>query len=77
MGEHTELRRSITNDKKITYKFNDKSSARYRCKDMQNLWATLETTVCSTQSQNLVSNSSYFPQVGLCEAPGWDVPVKL
>ena len=24
-----------------------------------------------------VSNSSYFPQVALCEAPGWDVPVKL
>ena len=22
-------------------------------------------------------NSSYFPQVALCEAPGWDVPVKL
>ena len=42
MGEHTELRRSITNDKKITYKFNDKSSARYKGKDMQNLWATLE-----------------------------------
>ena len=37
-------------------------------------WATL---VCSTQSPNLVSNSSYFPQVALCEAPGWDVPVKL
>ena len=37
----------------------------------------LKTTVCSTQSQNLVSNSSYFPQVGLCEAPGLDVPVKL
>ena len=33
--------------------------------------------VCSSQSPNLVSNSSYFPQVGLCEAPGWDVPVKL
>ena len=37
----------------------------------------LKTTVCSTQSQNLVSNSSYFPQVALCEAPGWDVPEKL
>ena len=24
-----------------------------------------------------VLNSSYFPQVGLCEAPGLDVPVKL
>ena len=31
----------------------------------------------STQSPNLVSNSSYFPQVPLCKAPGWDVPVKL
>ena len=37
-------------------------------------WATL---VCSTQSPNLVSNSSYFPQVALCEAPGWDVQEKL
>ena len=39
--------------------------------------STLATLVCSTQSPNLVSNSSYFPQVALCEAPGWDVPVKL
>ena len=37
-------------------------------------WGTL---VCSTQSPNLVSNSSYFPQVALCEAPGWNIPVKL
>ena len=37
-------------------------------------WATL---VCSTQSPNLVSNSSYFPQVALSEASGWDVPEKL
>ena len=37
----------------------------------QNLWATFKTTVRSTQSPNLVSNSCYFPQVGLCEAPGF------
>ena len=24
-----------------------------------------------------IRNSSYFPQVALCEAPGWDVPEKL
>ena len=39
--------------------------------------STWAKPVCSTQSPNLVSNSSYFPQVALCEAPGWDVPVKL
>ena len=47
------------------YKFNDKSLARYKQKQTPwNLWATL---VCSSQSPNLVRNSSYFPQVGLCE----------
>ena len=40
-------------------------------------WATLAALVCSTQSPNLASNSSYFPQVALCEAPGWDVLEKL
>ena len=32
--------------------------------------STWATHVCSTQSPNLVNNISYFPQVGLCEAPG-------
>ena len=60
------------------YKFNDKGLARYRYKQKQNPWNLLAVLVCSTQSPNLVSNSSYFPQaVGLCEAPGSDVPVKL
>ena len=68
MGERTELRRSVVNGNKIMHKFNDKSLAKYRYKQKQNLWATLKTTVSSTQSPNLVSNSCYFPQVGLFEA---------
>ena len=66
---HNWGRWTITNDNKIMYKFNDKGIARYRYKQKQtpwNLWATL---VCSSQSPNLVRNSSYFPQVGLCERP--------
>ena len=66
-GEHTELRRSITNDNNIMYKFNDKSLAKYRCKQKQNLWATLKATVSPTLSPNLVSNSYIF-LVGLCQA---------
>ena len=66
-SEHTELRRSITNDNNIMYKFNDKSLAKYRYKQKQNLWATLKTTVSSTQSPNLVSNCYIF-LVSLCEA---------
>ena len=59
-GEHKELRRSITNDNKIIYKFNDKSLARCRYKQKQNLWNLSATLVCSTQSPSRVSNSSYF-----------------
>ena len=61
------------------YKFNDKSLARYRYKQKQNLSAyTLENGfILSTQSPNLVSNSPYLPQVGLCEARGSDILVKL
>ena len=36
-GEHTELSRSITNDNKIMYKFNDESLARCKYKQKQNL----------------------------------------
>ena len=65
-------------DHKIMYKFNDKSLARYKYNQSKppetSTWATL---VCSTQSPNLVSNSPYFPQVALCEAPRWDIPEKL
>ena len=50
------------------HKVNDKSLARQRYEQKQNLWATLITTVSSTQSPNLVSNSCYFRQGGLCEA---------
>ena len=32
MGENTELRRSVTHDNKIMYKFNDKSLARWQTK---------------------------------------------
>ena len=55
---------------------NTELCTRYRQKQTPETltWATL---VCSTQSPNLVSNSSYFPQVSLCQTPGWDVPVKL
>ena len=67
MGENTKLRRSITNEDKIMYKFNDKNLARYRYKQKQNLWNLWTTLVCSTQWLNLVSDSSYFPQVGLCD----------
>ena len=53
---------------KITYKFNDKSLARYRYKQKQNVWNLRATLVCSTQSPNLVTYSSYFRQVvGLCD----------
>ena len=53
---------------KITYKFNDKSLARYRYKQKQNVWNLWATLVCSTQSPNLVTYSSYFRQVvGLCD----------
>ena len=56
MGEHTELRRNISkNDNKIKQEFNDKTLAWYRYKQKKNLWATFQTTVHSTQSQNLVS----------------------
>ena len=48
MGERTELRRSVVNGNKIMHKFNDKSLAKYRYKQKQNLWATLKTTVSST-----------------------------
>ena len=54
MGEHTELRRSITNDNKIMHMFNDESLARYRYKQKQNLSATLKTIVSSTQSPKRV-----------------------
>ena len=66
MGENTEFRRGITNDNKIMYKFNDRSLARYRYKQNQNP---------STSHQTL--SVIYFPQDGLCEAPGSDVPVKF
>ena len=59
-GEHT-------NDNKIMYKFDDESLAKCRYKQKQILLATLKTTVSSTQSPNLVSNSYIF-LVGLCEA---------
>ena len=61
----------MINDNKIMYKLNqlnDKSLAKYRYRQKQNLWAILKTTVSHTRSLNLVSNSGYFPQVGLCEA---------
>ena len=54
MGEHTELRRSITNDNKIMHMFNDESLVRYRYKQKQNLSATLKTIVSSTQSPKRV-----------------------
>ena len=79
MGEHTELRRSITKDNKSMYKFTDKSLAKYQYNQKLNLWVTLKTTVSSTQTPNLVSNSCYFPQVGLWKAtrcPG-EYAVKL
>ena len=49
------------------YKFNDKSLGRYRYKQKQSLWNFWATLECSTQWPNLVSNSSCFPQVGLCD----------
>ena len=77
MGENTELRRSITNGNKIMYKFNDKKLKVSKIQ-IQTKAKPLEALGCtSTQSPNLVSNGSYFPQVGLCEAPGSDVPVRL
>ena len=48
MAERTEFRRSVINGNKIMDKFNDKSLAKYRYKQKQNLWATLKTTVSST-----------------------------
>ena len=36
----------------------------------------MKTAVSHTQSPILVSNSYYFPQVGLCEAPSAAVTVK-
>ena len=56
-------------DKSIIGFFKFPFCAGYRYKS-KTLWATLKTTVSSTQSPNLVSNRCYFPQVGLGEAPG-------
>ena len=60
------------------YKFYNKSLARYRYKQKQTpRILDLGYTYMLYSVTTLVSNNSYFPQVGLCEAPGWDVQVKL
>ena len=74
MGENKEFRRGITNDNKIMYKFNDRSLARYRYKQNQNPSTRLDLyDLVSHQTLSVI----YFPQDGLCEAPGSDVPVKF
>ena len=60
------------------YKFYNKSLARYRYKQKQTpRILDLGYTYMLYSVTTLVSSNSYFPQVGLCEAPGRDVQVKL
>ena len=65
-------RAKTKNCDKIMYKnkFNDEGLARYRYKQKQtpetSTWASL---VYSTQSPNIVSNSSYFPKLVFVKLP--------
>ena len=79
LNGRNQLRRSITNDNKIMYKFNDKSLARYRYKQKQSLWNLWAILVCAILSDQILSVSAptFLKLVFVIEAPGSHVPVKL